>query len=136
MATAKELRHHLIRDDDAARYGGYSSYSSSPYGPGGRQSAYALSRDGRYLAENIEGAHEVPVIDLISDTVAARLPVRVLGGFSSDAPIHFWNNPVGSTSSIVSMCYQQLGIPVPPPIAGLLMAGIISDTLNLTRSVF
>jgi manganese-dependent inorganic pyrophosphatase len=30
------------------------------------------------------------------------------------------------------MCYQQLGIPVPPHIAGLLMAGLVSDTLNLT----
>ena len=30
------------------------------------------------------------------------------------------------------MCYQQLGIGIPPQIAGLLMAGLISDTLNLT----
>jgi manganese-dependent inorganic pyrophosphatase len=30
------------------------------------------------------------------------------------------------------MCYQQLGIPIPREIAGLLMAGLIADTLNLT----
>ena len=57
------------------------------------------SRDGRYLAENIEGAHEVPVIDLISDTVAARLPVRVLGGFSSD-----------STRAVVQLNGQTVGV--------------------------
>ena len=36
------------------------------------------------------------------------------------------------TSTIVALCYQRLGIPIEPRIAGLLMAGIISDTLNLT----
>jgi manganese-dependent inorganic pyrophosphatase len=30
------------------------------------------------------------------------------------------------------MCYAQAGVPVPKPIAGLLMAGLIADTLNLT----
>jgi hypothetical protein len=43
------------------------------------------SRDGHYLAENIEGAHQVPIIDLVSDAVAARLPIRVLAGFSWDS---------------------------------------------------
>ena len=55
-----------------------------------------------------------------------------LGGFSSDTPIHFWNNPVGSTSTIVALCYLQQNIEIPPPIAGLLIAGLVSDTLNLT----
>ena len=43
----------------------------------------------------------------------------------------FWNNPVGSTSTIVALSFQQHGIPIPPRIAGLLLAGLISDTLNL-----
>jgi manganese-dependent inorganic pyrophosphatase len=30
------------------------------------------------------------------------------------------------------MCYRQHGVEIPKPIAGLLMAGLISDTLNLT----
>ena len=55
-----------------------------------------------------------------------------LGGVSTDSPILFWNNPLGSTSSIVALCYRQLGIEIPPPMAGLLMAGLIADTLNLT----
>ncbi|MEI6871817.1 MAG: DHHA2 domain-containing protein, partial [Verrucomicrobiota bacterium] len=55
-----------------------------------------------------------------------------LGGFSSHTPILFWNNPVGSTSSIVTLCFQNAGIPIPKEIAGLLMAGLIADTLNLT----
>ena len=40
--------------------------------------------------------------------------------------------PVGSTSSIVALCFQNAGEPIPKTIAGLLMAGLISDTLNLS----
>jgi manganese-dependent inorganic pyrophosphatase len=80
--------------------------------------------DHNELAQAVRGADKVPIVEILDH--------HKLGGFSSDTPIHFWNNPVGSTSSIVTMCYQQLGIPIPKPIAGLLMAGLIADTLNLT----
>ena len=80
--------------------------------------------DHNELAQAVRGAEKVPIIEILDH--------HKLGGFSSDSPILFWNNPVGSTSSIVAMCYQQLGIPIPPHIAGLLMAGVVSDTLNLT----
>lgn len=80
--------------------------------------------DHNELAQAVRGADKVPIVEILDH--------HRLGGFSSDTPILFWNNPVGSTSSIVAMCYQQLGVPVPPSIAGLLMAGLISDTLNLT----
>src|SRR5207244_11738483 len=55
-----------------------------------------------------------------------------LSSFSSDIPILFWNNPVGSTSTLVALSYNQYGIEIERPIAGLLMAGLISDTLNLS----
>ncbi len=80
--------------------------------------------DHNELAQAVRGADKVPIVEILDH--------HKLGGFSSDAPILFWNNPVGSTSSIVTLCYQQLGISIPPPIAGLLMAGIVADTLNLT----
>jgi manganese-dependent inorganic pyrophosphatase len=80
--------------------------------------------DHNELAQAVRGADKVPIVEILDH--------HKLGGFASDMPILFWNNPVGSTSSIVTMCYQQLGIPVPPHIAGLLMAGVVSDTLNLT----
>ncbi|MDQ3625457.1 MAG: DRTGG domain-containing protein, partial [Verrucomicrobiota bacterium] len=80
--------------------------------------------DHNELTQAVPGADKVPIVEILDH--------HKLGGFSSKAPILFWNNPVGSTSTIVALCYQQLGIPVPKPIAGLLMAGLISDTLNLT----
>lgn len=80
--------------------------------------------DHNELSQAVLGADKVPIIEILDH--------HRLGGFSSDLPIHFWNNPVGSTSTIIALCYQQMAVPIPPDIAGLLMAGLISDTLNLT----
>jgi manganese-dependent inorganic pyrophosphatase len=80
--------------------------------------------DHNELTQAVRGAEEVPIVEIIDH--------HKLGGFSSHTPILFWNNPLGSTSSIVALCFQNAGIPLPAPIAGLLMAGLIADTLNLT----
>ncbi|MDB6171708.1 MAG: Cobalt-dependent inorganic pyrophosphatase [Chthoniobacteraceae bacterium] len=80
--------------------------------------------DHNELTQAVHGADKVPIVEILDH--------HKLGGFSSSTPMLFWNNPVGSTSSIVTMCFQHNGIPIPKAIAGLLMAGLISDTLNLT----
>jgi manganese-dependent inorganic pyrophosphatase len=80
--------------------------------------------DHNELSQAVPGADKIPVIEILDH--------HRIGGFSTDSPIHFWNNPVGSTSTIVALCYEQMGVPVPLDVAGLLMAGIIADTLNLS----
>ena len=80
--------------------------------------------DHNELAQAVRGASEVPIVEILDH--------HKLGGFSSHTPILFWNNPVGSTSSIVTLCFQNAGVPIPKAVAGLLMAGLISDTLNLS----
>ena len=54
-----------------------------------------------------------------------------LGNPPTNAPIKFTVEPVGSTSTLVTERIAEAGLAPPPEIAGLLMAGIISDTLNL-----
>jgi manganese-dependent inorganic pyrophosphatase len=80
--------------------------------------------DHNELSQAVRGADKVPIVEVLDH--------HKLGGFASNTPILFWNNPVGSTSTIVAMAYLHAGIEIPKPIAGLLMAGLISDTLNLT----
>jgi manganese-dependent inorganic pyrophosphatase len=80
--------------------------------------------DHNELSQAVRGADRVPIVEILDH--------HKLGGFASDTPILFWNNPVGSTSTIVALAYQNAGIEIPAPIAGLLMAGLISDTLNLS----
>ncbi len=80
--------------------------------------------DHNELSQAVDGADTVPIVEVLDH--------HRLAGFSTDAPMLFWNNPVGSTSTIVALCYEQAGVIIPSPMAGLLMAGLISDTLNLT----
>jgi manganese-dependent inorganic pyrophosphatase len=80
--------------------------------------------DHNEMTQAVKGADEIPIVEVLDH--------HRLGSLRTDVPILFWNNPVGSTSTIVALCYRQFGIAIKPPIAGLLMAGLISDTLNLT----
>lgn len=55
-----------------------------------------------------------------------------LGNQSTRAPIRFSVDVVGSTSTLVSERIEEAGLSAPPNIAGLLLAGLLSDTLILT----
>jgi manganese-dependent inorganic pyrophosphatase len=79
--------------------------------------------DHNELDQAVRGADQLPIVEILDH--------HRLGGFTSATPMLFLNNPVGSTSTIVAQCFQQHGIKVPRPIAGCLLAGLLSDTLNL-----
>lgn len=55
-----------------------------------------------------------------------------LGNTHTRAPIRFTVDVVGSTSTLVSERISEAGLSAPPKLAGLLLAGLISDTLLLT----
>lgn len=50
----------------------------------------------------------------------------------TETPIAIRTEPVGSTSSLLAKMYQEAGKKIPTVLAKLLVAGILSDTLNLT----
>jgi len=54
-----------------------------------------------------------------------------LGNLSTRAPIRFSVDVVGSTSTLVSERIEEAGLSAPPEIAGLMLAGLLSDTLIL-----
>jgi len=55
-----------------------------------------------------------------------------LGNASTHVPIRFTVDIVGSTSTLVSERIEDAGLSAPPAMAGLLLAGLLSDTLILT----
>jgi manganese-dependent inorganic pyrophosphatase len=55
-----------------------------------------------------------------------------LGNTSTHVPIRFTVDVVGSTSTLVSERIEESGLSAPPALAGLLLAGLLSDTLLLT----
>jgi len=80
--------------------------------------------DHNELSQAVSGADQVEIIEIIDH--------HRIGSLTTQQPILFRNEPVGSTSTIVADCFLRSGVELPPPIAGLLLAGLVSDTLNLT----
>ncbi len=80
--------------------------------------------DHNELSQAVQGADEVEIIEIIDH--------HRLGSMSTQQPILFRNEPVGSTSTIVADCFFRQGVELPQSIAGLLLAGVVTDTLNLT----
>jgi len=80
--------------------------------------------DHNELSQAVQGADEVEIIEIIDH--------HRIGALATQQPILFRNEPVGSTSTIVADCFFRQGVELPKAIAGLLLAGVVSDTLNLT----
>ena len=55
-----------------------------------------------------------------------------IGTIGTNMPISFRNMPVGSTNTIIYTLYKENRIDIPKNIAGLMLSGILSDTLILT----
>lgn len=55
-----------------------------------------------------------------------------IGSIGTNMPINFRNMPVGSTNTILYILYRENNILIPSDIAGLMLSGILSDTLILT----
>lgn len=53
-----------------------------------------------------------------------------ISDFSSQYPVQFRNEIVGSTCTIVATIFRENQIPIPVNLAGLMLGAILSDTLN------
>lgn len=79
--------------------------------------------DHNEMSQAVNGADEVTISEIIDH--------HRLGSLATSQPILFINDPVGSTCTIITDLYRRDGLVPTPQIAGILMGGIISDTLNL-----
>jgi len=79
--------------------------------------------DHNELGQAVPGASKVDIIEVIDH--------HRLGNFHTSLPIRFINQPLGSTCSLVSTLFQQAGLRPEKKIAGLLLAGLLSDTVIL-----
>lgn len=82
--------------------------------------------DHNEFAQAAEGIETAEVLEIIDH--------HRLGTITTLRPIQFRNEPVGSTSTIITMRYIEEGITPAHEIATLLLAGILSDTLVMKMS--
>jgi manganese-dependent inorganic pyrophosphatase len=79
--------------------------------------------DHNEMSQAVPGADEVTITEIIDH--------HRLGAINTQQPILFLNEPVGSTCTIVADLFRREGLQPTPDIAGIMMAGLISDTLHL-----
>lgn len=73
--------------------------------------------------QSVEGLDEAEIVEIIDH--------HNIGAIGTNTPINFRNMPVGSTNTIVYMLYKENNITIPNDMAGLILSGILSDTLIL-----
>ncbi len=79
--------------------------------------------DHNELSQAVNGAEEAQITEIIDHHRLAPL--------NTSAPILFINEPVGSTCTIVAGLFRTAGLVPSPQVAGIMMSGLISDTLHL-----
>jgi manganese-dependent inorganic pyrophosphatase len=79
--------------------------------------------DHNELTQAVHGAEHVEILEVVDHH-------RI--GLTTHQPILFRNEPVGSTSTIVADLFLRHRIEFSDKLAGILLAGLVSDTLNLT----
>lgn len=73
--------------------------------------------------QSVIGLEEANIIEIIDH--------HNIGTIGTSMPINFRNMPVGSTCTIIAELYKENLIPIPKQMAGLMLSGILSDTLIL-----
>lgn len=77
--------------------------------------------DHNEYEQSVDGLDEAEIVEIIDH--------HKIGTIGTSAPINFRNMPVGSTNTILFMLYKENNIEIPEHVAGLMMSGVISDTL-------
>lgn len=79
--------------------------------------------DHNEYSQSVKGLNEAKILEIIDH--------HKLGDISTNTPINFRNMPVGSTCTIVFKMFKEANIDIDYSTAGILLTGIISDTLYL-----
>jgi len=79
--------------------------------------------DHNEMTQAVSGADQVSITEIIDH--------HRIGSLNTQQPILFINEPVGSTCTIVADLFRREGLVPTPQIAGIMMSGIIADTLHL-----
>ena len=77
-------------------------------------------------------SYEQSAIGLEDANILEIIDHHNIGTIGTNMPISFRNMPVGSTNTIIYKLYKENRVTIPKAMAGLMLSGILSDTLILT----
>ena len=77
--------------------------------------------DHNEAIQSVDGIEEAEILEIVDH--------HKIGNLDTKYPICFRNMPVGSTNTIIYSMFKENNIEIPSNIAGIMLSGIISDTL-------
>lgn len=80
--------------------------------------------DHNEAEQSVMGLDEADILEIVDH--------HKIGDLTTNQPINFRNMTVGSTNTIIYSLFKENKIEIPKDIAGLMISGILSDTLALT----
>ena len=80
--------------------------------------------DHNETSQSVEGLEEAEILEIIDH--------HKIGAITTNMPINFRNMTVGSTNTIIYSMYSESNVEIPNDIAGIMLSGILSDTLKFT----
>ncbi len=79
--------------------------------------------DHNESAQSITGLSQAEILEIVDH--------HKIGDLTTSLPINFRNMAVGSSNTIIYQLYKENNVRIPKDIAGLMLSGILSDTLIL-----
>lgn len=80
--------------------------------------------DHNEIEQSVIGLDEAEIVEVVDH--------HKIGNIGTSMPINFRNMPLGCTNTILYLMFKENNVEIPSNIAGLMISGIISDTLLLS----
>lgn len=119
MANKKKYNHYPILDNNGKCLGIFRLSTADNNHP-----KKVILVDHNEKEQSVIGLDEAEIIEIVDH--------HKIGNIGTSMPINFRNMTVGCTETILYLMYKENKVEIPKDIAGLMMSGIISDTLLLT----
>lgn len=119
LANKKKYSNYPVVDNDGKCLGVFRvsmAYSRYP--------KQVILVDHNEKEQSVIGLDEAEIIEIVDH--------HKIGNIGTNMPINFRNMPLGCTETILYLMFKEHNIKIPKNYAGLMMSGIISDTLLLT----
>lgn len=119
LANKKKFSNYPILDNNGKCLGVFKISSANSKHP-----KKVILVDHNEKEQSVIGLDEADIIEIVDH--------HKIGNIGTSMPINFRNMPLGCTETILYLMYKENNVEIPKEIAGLMISGIISDTLLLT----
>lgn len=119
LANKKKFSNYPVLDNNGKCLGIFKANISDNKHP-----KKVILVDHNEKEQSVIGLDEAEIVEIVDH--------HKIGNIGTSMPINFRNMPLGCTETILYLMYKENNVDIPKDIAGLMLSGIISDTLLLS----